>query len=227
MKQRTIPFMLSVLLLGILGGCATATVIPVGNTRQPIDPSQVRLYVNPPAHYEVLGLINGNSNYEGSGQSAVADMVQKIKEQAAKLGANGVLLGKMAQQYLGSSGGGAYLGWGVFNSSSMAAYSQTMQAQAIYVAPEGRADLSTDQEPEHGTWPLQLPQFSVQTNCRTAGDNVEACISAENTARTWLANHTTTVQIAGDCSAFSQATQSYTMIKACVQQREQQATAVQ
>jgi hypothetical protein len=212
--------MLLAVLASVLAGCATATVIPVGNARAPVDPSQVRLYAQPPPHYEVLGLITGNSNYEGSGQNGVSDMVAKIKEQAAKLGANGVLLGKMAQQYLGSSGGATYLGWGVFNSASMAAYSQTMQAQAIYVPPEGQSSAYADQDAGNGAWPLQLPQFDIRASCQTSGGNAAACINAENAAHSWLMHHTTTVQIAGDCSMFAQQTQSYTMIQACVQQRE-------
>src|SRR5690348_1597310 len=68
-----------------LGACATATVVPVGNTRAPIDPSQVRLYAQPPAHYEVLGILQGNSGMEGTGQSGVNDTINKLKDQAAKL----------------------------------------------------------------------------------------------------------------------------------------------
>lgn len=222
MKLSATRFTLLALLSIALVGCATATVIPIGNTRAPIDPSQVRLYAHPPAHYEVVGLINGNSNYEGSGQNGVTDMIAKIKEQAAKLGANGVLLGKMAEQYLGSSGGASYLGWGVFNSTSMAAYSQTMQAQAIYVPPESPTSPYIDQTAGDGAWPLQLPQFDNRASCETSAGDVAACINAEKAAHAWLARHTTTVQIAGDCSMFAQQTQSYTMIEACVQQREHQ-----
>lgn len=228
MNKRTVQFMVSTLFASILAGCATATVIPVGNTRPPVDPAQVRLYVSPPPHYEVLGLINGNSNYEGTSQSGIADMVRKIKEQAAKIGANGVLLGKMAEQYLGSSGGATYMGWGIFNSASMAAYSQTMQAEAIYVSMDGSMATTPGQQIEHGAWPLQLPQLAIRTNCEASmPGNVETCINVENAAHAWLLTHTTTVQIAGDCTAFSQESQSYAMIKACVQQREQQGVSAQ
>ncbi len=69
-------------------------------------------------------------------------------------------------------------------------------------------------------WPLQLPSFDVNASCQAAGGNVAACISAETNARAWLAQHTTSVQIAGDCSVFAQQDQSYTMIQSCVRQRE-------
>lgn len=201
-----------------LGACATATVVPVGNTRAPIDPSQVRIYAQPPSHYEVVAILNGNAGIEGTGQGAVDDVIKKLKQQAAKLGANGVLLGKMGQQYSGSFGGSSYLGWGSFIGSSTANYSKTIDAQAIYVPQGSQAVAYVDQGAQRGAWPLPLPQFDVQASCQSAGGNIDACVNAEQSARAWLANHTTTAQIAGDCSAFAQ--QSYTMIKACAQQRE-------
>jgi len=200
-----------------LGACATATVVPVGNTRAPIDPSQVRLYAKPPAHYEVLGILQGNSGMEGTGQSGVNDTINKLKDQAAKLGANGVLLGKLGQRYAGSVGGTSYLGWGNFLGSSTAAYSQTIDAQAIYVPDFAEADPGRFDAPENGTWPLQLPQFDVNASCQSAGGNVAQCVSAERAARAGLMHHSTSVQVAGDCSNFAQDTQSYTMIEACVQ----------
>jgi len=112
---------------------------------------------------------------------------------------------------------------GQFLGSSTAAYSQTIDAQAIYVpdfaeAVPGRFDAS-----ENGTWPLQLPQFDINASCQSAGVNVAQCVSAEQAARAWLMHHSTSVQVAGDCSNFAQNTQSYTMIEACVQQRERAA----
>lgn len=91
-------------------------------------------------------------------------------------------------------------------------------SQAAYVPASTRTAVSANAEPENGTWPLPLPKFDTNASCQGAGVNFNACMSAEQSARTWLAHHTTTVQIAGDCSAFAQ--QSYTMIQACVRQRE-------
>lgn len=216
--MRYIRGLIAIAAMLVLGACATATVVPVGNTRPPIDPSQVRIYAQPPAHYEVLGILSGNSNFEGTSQGGVNDVIKKLKEEAAKLGANGVLLGKIGEQYRGSTGGASYLGWGTFLGSSNAAYSKTMDAQAIYVPswPQGSGYVGATVE--NGIWPLPLPQFDIDASCQSAGGHVSQCIAAEQSARKWLAHHTTTVQIAGNCSAFAQ--QSYTMIQACVQQRE-------
>jgi len=86
MGEGTMRYLQALMIAGAalaLGACATATVVPVGNTRAPIDPSQVRLYAQPPAHYEVLGILQGNSGMEGTGQSGVNDTINKLKEQAA------------------------------------------------------------------------------------------------------------------------------------------------
>lgn len=219
MKQALQLAALCVVLL--LGACATATVIPVGNARPPVDPSQVRLYVQPPARYEVLGIISGNSQLEGTGQSGLNDVIKEVRKQAAKLGANGVLIASTGQQYHGSIGGSSYLGWGNFASSSTATYSQLVDAKAIYV-PEGpEVTAAAYDNAPRGAWPLHLPEFNVNASCQSAGGSVNGCITAEHAARAWLASHTTTVQIAGACTAFGQ--QSYTMIEACVQQRERAA----
>lgn len=218
--MRYIRALIALAAMLVLGACATATVVPVGNARAPIDPSQVRIYAQPPAHYEVLGILNGNSNMEGTGQSGVSDVIKKLKEQAAQLGANGLLMGKMGQQYTGSFGGTSYLGWGNFLGSSTASYSQTIEAQAIYVPEEIEGRAYVDAGTQAGAWPLTLPHFDIQTSCQAAGGNINRCINAEETAREWLEHHTTSVQIAGDCSTFAQQDQSYTMIQACVQQRE-------
>jgi hypothetical protein len=218
--MRYVRVLITLMVAMMLGACATATVVPVGNARAPIDPSQVRMYAQPPAHYEVVGILSGNSNYEGAGQSGVNDVIKKLKEEAAKLGANGVLIGKMGQQYLGSAGGASYMGWGQFSSSSFAAYSKTIDAQAIYVSDATGYAQQDAAAPQNGAWPLSLPQFDTRAGCEAAGGDVNACINAEQTARGWLASHTTTVQIAGDCSTLAQQEQSYTMIRACVQQRE-------
>lgn len=69
-------------------------------------------------------------------------------------------------------------------------------------------------------WPLPMPQFDVRAGCQSAGGDLNACINAEQAAHTWLASHTTSVQTAGQCTTFAQPSQSYTLIKACVQQRE-------
>lgn len=225
--KRVLPFLALCTVITLLGACATATVIPVGNARAPIDPSQVRIYVRPPPRYEVLGILDGNAGIEGTGQSAVNDVIKKLKEQAAKLGANGVLIGKTGQQYAGSWGGANYLGWGAFIGSSSATYTKTVDARAIYVGSDAPAQSVTSSQVASGMapvvtsgWPLPMPQFDTYGSCNSAGGDVQACETAEQAAQSWLSMHSTTVQIAGYCTGVAQSAQSYAMLKSCVEQRD-------
>lgn len=213
--------------IALLGGCATATVIPVGNARTAIDPSQVRVYVQPPPRYEVLGILDGNAGIEGTGQGAVNDVIRKLKEQAARLGANGVLIGKTGQQYAGSWGGASYLGWGTLLGSSSATYTKTVDARAIYVGADAPAQDGTQASIGSVTgpavapgWPLPMPQFDTYGSCKSVGGDMGACEASEHAAESWLSTHGTVVQVAGYCTSVAQSTQSYAMLKSCVQQRE-------
>jgi hypothetical protein len=227
MKASKLGLLVPAFVTLALGACATATVIPVGNARAPIDPSQVRVDVQPPPRYEVLGILDGNAGIEGTGQGAVNDVITKLKQEAAKLGANGVLIGKTGQQYSGSFGGANYLGWGAFIGSSSATYSKTVSARAIYVGPDAPARGVTQPQTAASNgpvvssgWPLPMPQFDTYGSCHDAGGDVTACQASEHAAQSWVATHATSVQVAGYCTSVAQSVQSYAMLESCVQQRE-------
>jgi len=69
-------------------------------------------------------------------------------------------------------------------------------------------------------WPLPLPRFDIAGNCRRSSADPQACMASEQAARSWLSQHATSVQVAGECSRFAQQDQSYEMIQSCVQQHE-------
>jgi hypothetical protein len=76
-------------------GCATATGsgIVTGSARPPTNPSEVKLYLDPPpSQYETIGLVEASSEVEFSTQAAQDRVIDELRAQAAKLGANGVLL---------------------------------------------------------------------------------------------------------------------------------------
>lgn len=76
-----------------IGGCAYAdgSVIVTGTTRAPTDPTLLKLYLEPPSDYEVIGVVNASGN--GWTEQESQDLaIAELKKQAAKLGANGVLL---------------------------------------------------------------------------------------------------------------------------------------
>jgi len=75
-----------------LVACASGSTIVTGTTRTPLDPSQVKLYLELPAKYEIIGIVNASSDAGWTEQGSQDYAVQELKTQAAKLGANGVLL---------------------------------------------------------------------------------------------------------------------------------------
>ena len=45
----------------LLAGCASGSSIVVGEVRDPIGPNEVKLYLEAPANYEVIGIVNASS----------------------------------------------------------------------------------------------------------------------------------------------------------------------
>ena len=90
-RHRLAP-LLVILVLLTLGACASGSAIVTGAVRAPIKPEQVSIYLEPPAEFETIGLVNASSSSGWTEQGSVDYAIQELKEQAAKLGANGVLL---------------------------------------------------------------------------------------------------------------------------------------
>lgn len=102
----------------LLAACATSSMM-VGQARPPIDPSQVRIYNSPPpGGFEEIAVIETASGPVTYGeQNKLNAVLQNLREEAAKVGANGVLLQGTANGYGGTSvgvgaGGGSYGGSG-------------------------------------------------------------------------------------------------------------------
>lgn len=101
---------LIVLLMLALSACASSALV-TGRPRPPIDPAQVRLYyAPPPGAYEEIALLESHSGAFTYGEQHKLDAVlAKLRKQAARLGANGVLLRGTADGY---GGGGVSVGAG-------------------------------------------------------------------------------------------------------------------
>ncbi len=93
-----------------LAACASSHVL-TGNPRPPIDPSQVRIYYGPPpGGYEEIALLETSSGAFTYGEQNKTDSIMtKLRAEAAKLGANGILFQGTADDY---GGGGASVGVG-------------------------------------------------------------------------------------------------------------------
>jgi hypothetical protein len=89
--QRSALLLLSFAVLAITA-CASGSSVVTGATRAPIASEQVRLYLEPPADFEVIGLVNASSDAGWNEQGSMDYAIEELKRQAAKLGANGVLI---------------------------------------------------------------------------------------------------------------------------------------
>ncbi len=87
-----------------LVACATSHVM-MGQARPPISPDLVTVYFHPPqTKYDEIALIDTSSKggFGITAQGKTDVVIRRLKEEAAKLGANGVLL-----QGIGSESGGS------------------------------------------------------------------------------------------------------------------------
>tara|TARA_Y100000780_G_C13442211_1_gene323823 strand:- start:81 stop:485 length:405 start_codon:yes stop_codon:yes gene_type:complete len=80
-------------------GCVPVSHIVVGDTREPIDPSNVEIYLDYPEKYEKIALIDAGSNFSFKDpailftwQSKMDKVTERLKIVAAKLGANGIVI---------------------------------------------------------------------------------------------------------------------------------------
>lgn len=133
----------SILLLCALAACATSALV-TGRPRPPIDPSQVRFYYDPPPGvFEEIALLETSSGaFTYGNQNKTNSVMNKLRKEAAKLGANGVLFRGTSDGYGGGgvsvgAGGGRFGGRG-FSSAGVGVDISPRQKYAkgvaIYVA---------------------------------------------------------------------------------------------
>ena len=102
-STRTIGVVAAIL----LAGCASSHVL-VGTARPPISPDQVKIYLHPPAKYEEIAIIDASSRGSPAftDQQKMNKVINRLKQEAAAVGANGVLLSDVGDQAVGSVGTG-------------------------------------------------------------------------------------------------------------------------
>jgi len=111
--MKIIRFSVLVALLLIIIGCATGSHIVTGEVRPAIDPNEVKLYLEPPQKYETIGIVEASSDVELSAQAAQDRAIQELKSQAAKIGADGVLIthtGEKSSDTVGFYSDGVFYG---------------------------------------------------------------------------------------------------------------------
>jgi hypothetical protein len=77
-----------------LVACATSSQVLTGAPRTPVSPSAVRVYTQAPPKFEEIAALSASrkSVTSAGGERAIARMIEEMRAQAAKLGANGLLL---------------------------------------------------------------------------------------------------------------------------------------
>ena len=127
-EMRFLRVIIMVLLFSVLFGCASSSVVITGQVRPAINSSEVTVYLDPPAQYETIGLIEASSDVEFSSQAAMDRVINELKIQAAKIGANGILLLNMGT---GDSGTSGFYSGGIYY--TMTSKTKIARAKAIYV----------------------------------------------------------------------------------------------
>lgn len=111
--------------------CATGSIIMVGKARPAITISEVSMYIDPPRKFETIGIIEASSDIDFSRQVTQDRVMDKLKSQAALVGANGVLLLDTGSKDSGSTG---YFENGFYSSNT--SEKLIAKAKAIFVVTE-------------------------------------------------------------------------------------------
>jgi hypothetical protein len=98
-------------LAALLAGCATASRVMISEPRPAIAVEQVQVYFQPPAvpYIEIALLDASSGGFTYGAQNRSDAVIAKLRAEAAKLGANGVIVQDMAEA---PSGGGVGIGVG-------------------------------------------------------------------------------------------------------------------
>jgi hypothetical protein len=127
-RIRTMKYIFLFAIL-LLAGCASGSSIVVGEVREAIDPNQVKLYLEIPETYEVIGIVTASSDAGWTEQGSVDYAVEELKNQAARLGANGVLI-----ESTGSQNSTVVGGYGTGYIYAVPVTAKSVTGKAIYVS---------------------------------------------------------------------------------------------
>jgi len=108
-RVNRISWLITVFALGAVAACAPSTHVLVGQARPPITPDQVKIYSHPPATpFEEVAVLDASSKsaFGTGGQKSIDKVIERLKIEAAKLGANGVILERFSDAETGSIGTG-------------------------------------------------------------------------------------------------------------------------
>lgn len=123
-------------------GCSATSHVIVGKTRAPITPAEVRLYSKPPANYEDIAIVDSSSknSWAVTDQGKIDVAIQRLKEEAASLDANGILINVTGDISTGS------VGVGSANTYGNTAYGYGISSSVLHKVAKGMAIYVPDSE---------------------------------------------------------------------------------
>lgn len=145
-----------------LAGCASTNHVMTGTARPPITPDQVKVYWQPPARFEKIALLDAtaHSAFVPGGQKTVDKVVERLRAAAAKLGANGVIVGDFSDAQTSSIGTGVgrdsythYSSVSLGVGGSFGVFKKTGWAQAVYVTAADASAAGAEPAEPDGTVP--------------------------------------------------------------------------
>ncbi|MDV3470060.1 hypothetical protein RZA67_15160 [Stenotrophomonas sp. C3(2023)] len=106
-------------ILLVTAGCASTSKVMLGQARAPINPAEVQIYSTPPAGAIEIAQLESSSAVGFGTQGQTDAAVERLKREAAALGANGVILmgvgssGSPVGMSVGAGSYGSHVGGGV------------------------------------------------------------------------------------------------------------------
>ena len=142
----TVLGMTCTVVVATLSGCASSQVAVIGRVRPAISPEQVQIYLEPPdSKYDEIANLSASSrwSYSFTDERKIDKVIERLKKDAAKLGANGILLHGVGDQAGGSVGAGIstetnspHSPYGLGFGASAFFFHKSGDGVAIYVEPK-------------------------------------------------------------------------------------------
>ncbi len=131
------------LVVGMCAGCAASHTALIGRARPPSSPAGVQIYLQPPGTaYEQIANLTASSRGSLSitVHGKIDSVIERLKQAAAKVGANGILLYGVGSEAAGTVGAGfstesGHSPYVTGVGSSAIFFQETGAGIAIYVPP--------------------------------------------------------------------------------------------
>lgn len=144
MRLRGLLLVLSAALGMLAAGCAAPqSHVLTGVARAPIPPDQVLVLSQPPPQFQDVAIVRANDRSTHPGSPAAQDtVIQRLRQEAASLGANAIILEGFSSRQsatigtgVGSTSYGPHSAVGVGVGGAFGIYTESGQARAVFIPP--------------------------------------------------------------------------------------------